>query len=179
MKKVAQFYKVSFEQFKEDYMRINKTQVLPEGELAILIDAYSKIKLPERATSGSAGYDFFSPFALTVETGETVTFPTGIRCRMKEGWALLLYTRSSLGFKYRFQLDNGTGVIDSDYFFADNEGHIMAKFTNDGREGRTVVITQGQAYMQGVFVKFGITINDNANGVRNGGIGSTDKGETT
>ena len=177
MKRIAEFYKVSFDQFVEDYRKINGLEVISKDGITALMEAHKNIRLPERATSGSAGYDFFSPFEFSVEPGQTVTFPTGIRCRMKEGWVLFLFTRSSLGLKYRFQLDNSVAVIDYDFFFSENEGHIMAKFTNDGREGKVVHIEPGKAYMQGVFVKFGITVNDNVTQKRNGGIGSTDKTE--
>ena len=174
LKRIAEFQKVSFDQFVDDYKKINQIDDVRGDDAFCLVQAYKDIKLPVRATSGSAGYDFFSPFDLKVPVGETVTFPTGIRCRMKYGWVLLLFPRSSLGLKYRFQLDNQTGVIDEDYYYANNEGHIMAKFTNDGREGKTVEIEAGKAYMQGVFVRYGITIDDRATGKRNGGIGSTD-----
>lgn len=176
MKRIAEFYKVSIDQFIEDYKKINGIKgELDSGTLLYVTDAYKDLKLPKRATAGSAGYDFFSPFDFDIVSGCSVKFPTGIRCRMKDGWCLMLFTRSSLGLNYRFQLDTGTSIIDADYYYSDNEGHITAKFTNDSREDRTLHIERGKAYMQGVFVKFGITVDDNTTAVRNGGIGSTDK----
>lgn len=176
MKRIAEFYKVSIDQFIDDYKKINGIKGELDSETLLYVtDAYKDIKLPKRATAGSAGYDFFLPFAFDCGVGESVKFPTGIRCRMKEGWVLLLFPRSSLGLKYRFQLDNNVAVIDADFYYSNNEGHIMAKFTNDSREGKALHIERGKAYMQGVFVKFGITVNDNTTAVRNGGIGSTDK----
>ena len=86
---------------------------------------------------------------------------------------LMLFPRSSMGFKYRMQLDNGTGIVDCDYFFAENEGHIMAKITNDGREGKTLHLRAGDRFMQGVFVPYGVTVDDEPRGKRTGGIGST------
>ena len=84
--------------------------------------------------------------------------------------------KSGQGFKYRLQLDNTIGNIDSDYYYSTkNEGHIMAKITNDGHEGKTVTIDTGDGFMQGVFTVFGITEDDDADGVRNGGFGSTGK----
>ena len=83
--------------------------------------------------------------------------------------------RSGLGFKYRLQLNNTVGIIDSDYYFSDNEGHIFAKLTNDGKEQKTVEVVQGQGFMQGIFVPFGITVDDDATAIRNGGFGSTTK----
>lgn len=81
--------------------------------------------------------------------------------------------RSGLGFKYRLQLNNTMGVIDSDYYDSDNEGHIFAKITNDSNEGKTIEIKAGDGFMQGIFIPFGITYTDDEGGIRNGGFGST------
>ncbi len=94
---------------------------------------------------------------------------------MEQDWVLKCYPRSGLGFKYRLQLNNTVGIIDSDYFYSDNEGHIFAKLTNDTNEGKTLVIPAGTGFMQGIFVEYGITVDDAAEGVRNGGFGSTTK----
>ena len=134
---------------------------------------YDHIKLPKRATSGSAGYDFYAPVTLTLKPGETVKIPTGIRVEMEENWVLKCYPRSGLGFKYRLQLNNTVGIIDSDYFYSDNEGHIFAKITNDTNENKTVEIPEGTGFMQGIFVEYGITVDDDVTSVRNGGFGST------
>ena len=101
--------------------------------------------------------------------------PTGIRVKIDDGWVLQCYPRSGLGFKYRMQLDNTVGIIDSDYYNSDNEGHIMAKLTNDGNEGKTIDIEEGKGYMQGIFVQYGITEDDDTTVIRNGGFGSTTK----
>ena len=131
--------------------------------------------MPARATRGSAGYDFYSPLEFTLEPGKTIKIPTGIRAEMEEGWVLKLYPRSGLGFKYRLQLNNTVGIIDSDYFNSDNEGHIMAKITNDSKENKVLQLKAGDGFMQGIFVQFGITVDDEAEGVRNGGFGSTSR----
>lgn len=90
----------------------------------------AEIPLPRRATAGSAGYDFVCPVDVTLAPGEAVTIPTGIRCEMEPGWVLLLFPRSGLGFRHRLSLANTVGVIDSDYFHADNEGHILVRIVN-------------------------------------------------
>ncbi len=131
--------------------------------------------LPTRATAGSAGYDFCLPCSLRLAPGETAKIPTGIRCRMAEGWVLQLYPRSGLGFKFRLQLNNTVGIIDSDYYHSDNEGHIFIKLTNDSNEGKVLELAAGSGFAQGLFVPFGITEDDAADGVRNGGFGSTSK----
>ena len=165
MKRIAKFHKVSYEQFfescKEDFA---------ESEIKKM---YEDIKLPARATAGSAGYDIFSPFDFSLAPSETIKIPTGIRCEIDEGWVLKIYPRSGLGFKFRLQLNNTVGIIDSDYFYSDNEGHIFAKITNDSNEGKTLEIGAGTGFMQGIFVEYGITVDDDVTDVRNGGFGST------
>ena len=160
MKRRARFCKVSEESF-----------ILDGGTK----DSDGKIKLPERATAGSAGYDFFTPVSFTLKPGETIKIPTGIRAEINEGWVLNIYPRSGLGFKYRLQLNNTVGIIDSDYFFSDNEGHIQIKLTNDSKEGKILSLEEGQAFCQGVFTEYGITFDDDATDKRNGGFGSTGK----
>lgn len=163
---IAEFELVSKEQFIKD------GQGLLKGDPA---EIYRDLKLPARATKGSAGYDFFLPEDIEVKPGETVTIPTGIRVRMDRDYVLFLMPRSSLGFKYRMQLNNTIGVIDSDYYEAANEGHIFARITNDTHEEKTLSLKKGTAFLQGVFVPYGITVNDTAEKERTGGIGSTDR----
>ena len=125
-KRIAKFHKVSYEQFKEGFVDVYGN--VEESEIQ---KVYDELKLPCRATSGSAGYDFFAPVAITLKPGETVKVPTGIRAEMECDWVLKIYPRSGLGFKYRLQLNNTVGIIDSDYFYSDNEGHIFIKITYD------------------------------------------------
>ena len=168
MRRIARFQKVSRQQYVADYL-----DAFPGVDRQQAEAAYEALKLPRRATGGSAGYDFFLPMNLTLKPGEGVKIPTGIRVSMEAGWVLKLYPRSGLGFKYRLQLDNTVGIIDSDYYYSDNEGHIQAKLTNDSRSGKTLEAAAGQGFMQGIFLEYGITEDDEAVGVRNGGFGST------
>lgn len=157
MKKVAKFEKVS----EKEYVKSAPVQ------------SYADIILPRRATAGSAGYDFFAPQDFTAAAGETVKIPTGIRVKIDQGWVLKIYPRSSLGFKYRLTLDNTVGIIDSDYYEAENEGHIFIKMTNCG--DKPLSVEKGKAFAQGVFVEYGITYDDECSASRTGGFGSTDK----
>lgn len=166
MRRIAKFHKVSFRRFQEDWESIFGG----EGDTASI---YQGIRLPKRATAFSAGYDFFAPAQITLQPGEGVLIPTGIRAEMEEGWVLTCYPRSGLGIRYRMQLDNTVGVIDSDYFYAENEGHIQAKITNCSREGKSLAIPAGGGFMQGVFLEYGITVDDEASARRMGGFGST------
>ncbi len=157
MKKIAQFFKVS------------ETEFLKNGTK----EEFDSVILPKRATVGSAGYDFFSPKEFSLNAGETVKIATGVRVKIDEGWVLKIYPRSSLGFKYRLNLNNTVGIIDSDYYFADNEGHIFIKMTNCGDKPLTV--EKGKAFAQGIFLEYGITVDDECDALRTGGLGSTDK----
>ena len=168
MHRIAKFHFVSPGQFltamQEGYPQYTEAQIK---------EMYENLKLPRRATKGSAGYDFFAPFAFTLAPGETIKIPTGIRAEMQEDWVLQIYPRSGLGFKYRLQLNNTVGIIDSDYFYSDNEGHIMVKITNEGV--KTMKVAKGDGFCQGIFLPYGITEDDKTEGTRNGGFGSTDK----
>ena len=168
MKRVAKFSKVSKERFFADW-----TDTFGETSEEDMQKIYDGIELPKRATKGSAGYDFYTPVEIRLNPGETVKVPTGIRVEIDQDWVLKLYPRSGLGFKYRLQLNNTVGIIDSDYFYSDNEGHIFSKITNDSNEGKTVMIPEHSGFMQGVFVEYGITVDDEVEEIRNGGFGST------
>jgi len=171
LKRIAQFEKVSEPQFEMDMGAVRAAGL--HHELPDSADCYDNIYLPKRATVGSAGYDFYAPFEISLEAGQEMTIPTGIRVRIEDGWVLHLYPRSGLGVKFRFQLNNTVGIIDADYYHANNEGHIIAKMINDSRDGKTVSIPVGTGFMQGIFLPFGITVDDAAEGLREGGFGST------
>lgn len=169
MQKIAEFQKVSFSQFEADFKKN-----FPECEN--VREIYDSIKLPKRATTGSAGYDFYAPVNITLEKGKSVLIPTGIRSKIEDGWVLQIFPRSGLGFKHRVQLDNTVGIIDADYYNSSNEGHIMIKLSCDAHDdGHTVSLSAGDGFAQGIFLQFGITVDDDASGIRDGGFGSTTK----
>ena len=168
MKRIAQFEKVSFDQYAND-MLVN--EAFKNIDKDTLMEIYNDIKLPKRATSGSAGYDFFLPLSVHIKTKDELLIPTGIRVRITEGWVLSCYPRSGLGYKYKLGLANTVGIIDSDYYNALNEGHIILKFVNNGCED--VFLEKGKGVAQGVFTEYGITIDDDVTKERQGGFGST------
>lgn len=172
MKRIAQFNKVSLKQFVDSY--INEFGNKPN---VIITELHEDICLPKRGTVGSAGYDFFAPFNFTLAPGQGIKIPTGVKVNIEEGWVLKCYPRSGMGSKYRLQLDNTVGIIDSDYYYSDNEGHVFVKLTNDSRTGKILKVKKGDAFMQGIFLEYGITYNDDVKAIRNGGFGSTDSKE--
>lgn len=166
MKEVAKFEKVSEINFINAFKKLGCSE-----ELAM--NYFLHLKLPSRATKGSAGYDFFAPLDITLAPNQSITVPTGIRVNIIEGWVLQIFPKSGLGFKFRLQLDNTVGIIDSDYYYSDNEGHIFCKITNCSLEGKTINITKGNGFCQGIFLQYGITTDDCVLTERNGGFGST------
>lgn len=168
MQKIARFEKVSYEQFRVDWI-----DCFGETEDTRIREIYDNIKLPKRGTVGSAGYDFYAPISFTLNPGEQIKVPTGVRVWIDEGWVLCIFPRSSWGFKYRLQLNNTVGIIDSDYYGARNEGHMFCKLTNDTKDGKSVTIEQGVGMTQGIFMPYGITVDDECETERHGGFGST------
>lgn len=160
MQKIAKFEKVSYQQFSQD-----SNDVISQSE-------YDELNLPKRATSKSAGYDFYLPYDITIDVDEEITIASGIRAKMNDDWVLQLYPRSSLGFKYQLFLANTVGIIDADYYDSNNEGHILIKLINKGN--KKVQLKKGDRFVQGVFLPYGICVDDEVIlDKRNGGIGSS------
>lgn len=172
MKKIAKFKKVSFTQFYEA-MKTEFGDTYIDGDILFhaINHQYEYLKLPRRSTTGSSGYDFFSPISFRLAPGKSIKIPTGIRAIIDDGWWLMFAPRSGHGFKYFIRMANIPPVIDADYAYSDNEGHIYIKLRNEGDE--LMEIKAGDAFAQGIFLPFGITYDDDADGVRNGGLGST------
>ena len=158
---IAEFKVVSEKQYNDDLNNL----------LGISDDSYKDVKIPCRATKGSAGYDFYSPITVALKPGESAKIPTGIRCKIDDGYVLQIYPRSSLGFKYQMCLLNTVGIIDSDYYNADNEGHIIVGIINRG--DRQLVINKGDRFVQGIFYKYYLALEQENNTKRHGGFGST------
>lgn len=156
---MRKFEKISLEQFEKD--------------VSIYKELYDSYNLPVRKTKGSAGYDFESLLDYVLKPGEIKKIPLGIKAMFNSDEVLLLVVRSSLGFKYNVRMCNQVGVIDCDYYNnISNEGHIWIALQNEGE--RDCVIKKGEAYCQGIFIKY-LTTGDNVGDIRSGGIGSTNK----
>lgn len=155
------FYKVTNQQYEDavDLAGVN------------LEDEYNNIKLPQRGTALSAGYDFFAPYDINLSPWEEALIPTGIGVELDEDKFLMCVPRSGLGFKFGLGLANTVGIIDADYSHAANGGHIMAKLTS---QDKPIHINKGQAFMQGIIVPYCRTEDDHSDGERVGGFGSTD-----
>ena len=194
---IAKFHKVSEDQFVKDVLENND---ITKGSIKKYLDDYSteftnsintitdevierfirkeiypNIKLPKRATIGSAGYDFFFPFPKYILTyEESIKIPTGIKCEMDIKWVLTEHVRSGMGFKHQITMSNTVGIIDADYYNnKDNEGHIFVKLVNRSLDHKSIVLKRDEGYCQGVFLMYGLTIDDNTDGTRIGGLGST------
>lgn len=197
MKNINSFEKVSLDRYKEDFKKVFVG--LRDIDDYMVYEIYNNIKLPKRATKGSAGYDFFIPFNLSLTRKSNIVIPTGIRCKMNDNEFLALYPRSGHGFKYHLSFANTVGIIDSDYYYSDNEGHIMVELVYNSfaemsvytvgtknishggcsydkfKTPEVLEFKEGTAICQGIFTPFNTTKDDNVTEIRNGGMGSTDK----
>ena len=160
MSRVARFLRVSDAQFAADWRDAFPGEPTPDFP-----------GLPRRATAGSAGYDFFAPKAFELRPGETVRIPTGVRARIDAGWVLMLFPRSGLGFRHQVRLSNTVGIIDSDYAFAENEGHIQVSLRNPME--KDLVIGKGERFCQGILLPYGQAAEEETFTERRGGMGST------
>ena len=132
------------------------------------------LKLPKRSTAKSAGYDFYAVNDVTCKSHEITMVPTGIKAKMEDDETLLLFNRSSNPKKKGLIILNGVGVVDADYYGnAENDGEIAGLFYNMREE--EVEIKAGDKIMQGIFVKYEKADDDEAEGQRAGGFGSTGK----
>lgn len=173
MNVVGKFEKVSFGQFLKDFQDTFSEYDYENPEIIKGVkNTYDNIKLPHRSTMGSAGYDIVSTESFTLDPGETIKFPLGIKCQIDQGWVLVIVPRSSVGFKYGISLANTIAIIDADYYNNEkNEGHIFIKIRNNGDKKYTCY--EGDAIAQGILLPFGVTTDDECTAVRVGGIGST------
>lgn len=157
---MRKFEKISFKQFALD---------VEDGN-------YGDIQLPVRKTKYSAGYDFISFLDLEIKPGEIKKIPTGIKVSLEDDEFLAIFVRSSMGFKYNVRMCNQVGIIDKDFYNnIDNEGHMWLKLQNEG--DKSYIIKKGDSMAQGIFMKYLITDDDTTDGVRVGGLGSTNRGD--
>ena len=167
---MIEFEKVPFEIFRDTVLNMDLGVIFPTDD-GFLRQALESLKMPSRATVGSAGYDICTPLGFTLNPGKSVIIPTGLRCQMPQDVVLMVYPRSGLGFKHGIRLANTTGIIDSDFYYSNSKGHILLKLCNGG--GKAVLIRPNERICQGVFTHYLTTDDDDATGVRHGGFGST------
>ncbi len=167
---MIKFEKIPLDVFIEDVSTIDMGIIFPDNP-GFLYNALHDLQMPRRATTGSAGYDIRTPFAFTLKPGHAVIVPTGLRCTMPENCVLMIYPRSGMAFKFRMALANGVAIIDSDFYNSNSKGHILLKLCNNG--DKPIVFKANDRICQGVFTNYLTTDDDDADGMRDGGVGST------
>jgi dUTP pyrophosphatase len=179
MERIAKFEKVPFDRWSSDVYwdaawSFEQPEFIappfPDKEQELYYDA---IRLPERSTKGSAGYDFFAPFDFTIKPGQAVEISTGIRARIEDGWCLVLLPKSGIGSRYFVRFANTVCLIDSDYYGSAYTGGQIKATMRVEQDREELSFKRGDKMFQGVFLPFGITEDDDADGIREGGHGST------
>lgn len=164
------FEKVSFEQFSADM-----EQWMLDFNWEMHEVYYDSVKLPKRQTKGSAGYDIASPMRLIIEPGEQVVIPSGIRAVFSDEelktWHLEVFAGQACQSGEGLNITNQVEIINADHFQGENEGDILLALKNTSR--KIIDIAQGERICQGIFKIHGLTTDDDAEGHRSGGVGST------
>lgn len=164
------FSKVRKEAFINDLLG-----VYPNFDAKVAEYMYEDIKLPVRGTSGSAGYDICTPVGFILHPNEKKVIPTGIKAVFEPdeigAWHLQMFVRSSIGIKKGVVLMNGTGIIDPDYQYSDNDGDMLLALWNTS--DKPAMFVAGERICQGVLTIRGRTTDDTASAKRTGGVGST------
>ena len=135
------------------------------------------INLPVRKTAHSAGYDVEAAEDITIPMFtpgcKPTLIPTGLKAYCQEDECYLLLNRSS-GPKKGFLMANSVGLIDSDYYGnPDNDGHFYFSYFNCS--DHDIEVKKGDVIGQVIFAKYYKVDGDNAEGIRKGGFGSTNK----
>ena len=133
----------------------------------------TKIKLPTRATSNSAGYDLYIPKDVQILPAQKTIIWTDVKAYMQSDEVLKLYIRSSLAIKQGLMLSNNVGIVDSDYYGNEsNDGNIGIVVVNTS--GKAINLKAGDRIAQGIFVKFLTADEDEVTSeIRKGGVGSS------
>ncbi len=150
------------------FEKISETQAMKEN----IVDCYHNVKLPERKTKMSCGYDFYAPYDFTIPANGIVLMATGIKVQMYMDEVLKIHPRSSWALK-GIVLANQVGIIDADYYNnPENEGHIIIPLKNV--TDSSFKVEKGARVAQGIFHSYAITTSDTRlQEERFGGFGST------
>ena len=155
------------------FEKISEKQFCKDVEVHEL---YNNVQIPTRSTKNSACYDLRAIGYYEVGPGQVVKIPTGLKVAMEPNEVFLMFIRSSIATKHGITLTNNVGVIDADYYNnPDNEGHFWIVLRNESDTKFT--IENGDRLCQGMFVEYKVTDDDNADGDRVGGFGSTGRSE--
>ena len=135
------------------------------------------IHLPIRKTKNAAGYDVEAAEDVVIpafKPGQKPTLiPTGLKAYCQNDEFYMLLNRSS-GPKKGLVMCNSIGIIDADYYENEsNDGHFYFQYYNV--LDSDIEIKKGDVIGQVIFQKYLIVDDDNAEGIRAGGFGSTDK----
>lgn len=137
------------------------------------------INLPVRKTKYAAAYDVEAAKDIVIPKYypgiKPTLIPTGLKAYCMEDECYLLLNRSS-GPKKGFILANSVGLVDHDYYGNEsNDGHFYFAYFNCS--DHDIEVKKGDVIGQVMFQKYLIVDNDEAEGIRTGGFGSTDKKE--
>ncbi len=103
-------------------------------------------KIPTYAHDGDACFDIYSDGLLLI-SGSTQVHETGLKFEIPKGYAMMIYSRSGMGFKDNTRLANCVGVVDSGFV-----GEVMVKLTKDDGCLRPLDYKRGDRIAQAMLI---------------------------
>lgn len=155
---------------------MRKFEIICKEELDKYQELFEKenVILPKRQTVKASGYDFYSPYKVSIKANSIALIYTGVKVELNDDEYLSVYIRSSIAIKRGLTMANQVGIIDSDYYNNNsNDGHIIIAIRNNNNFD--AVIEKGERFAQGIICKYYLMDDDEVTNTRDGGIGSTNK----
>jgi len=116
-----------------------------------------QIKLPQRSSLMSAGYDFYLPIDILINPNSKLMVWTDVKISIGEDEFLSICPRSSLGVKGLI-LSNTVAIVDADYILGNSGGNIGLNLWNTTNQ--PIHLSKGDRVAQGVLQKYLITNDD-------------------
>lgn len=109
------------------------------------------LPLPPYSTNGAIAFDVITRETTVIEPGQIALIPGNVIVKIPEGYALLLFPRSSMPRKKGLVFPHSAGLIDQDFHGEKDE--LMVQVQNIAKE--PVTVERGERIAQGVFVQIG------------------------
>lgn len=109
------------------------------------------LPLPPYSTNGAIAFDVITRETTVIEPKEIKLIPGNVIVKIPEGYALLLFPRSSMPKKKGLVFPHSAGLIDQDYHGENDELMVQVQNITDS----PVTVERGERIAQAVFLQIG------------------------